>query len=223
MKNQEELARYLFSTGYIKTKKILDIFIKTDRKNFVLKEHKDLAYIDCPLAIGYGQTISAPHMHALVLEELELLENKKYKILEIGTGSGYLTALIKQLCLKSTIFSIEKIEQLCNFALENLKKANIKCDFFKTTNFLAKDESVYILNIDGYYGLENFAPFDRIVVGACYNSFPDFLAKQLDNYGVLITPILSHDGFQHLIKFKNNKPSSYIDLGLVSFVFMNKD
>ncbi|MEM3361918.1 MAG: hypothetical protein QXG16_01200 [Candidatus Anstonellaceae archaeon] len=226
MKTQKELVDYLYSLRYIKSKKIYDAFCKLDRVNFIPKEIQHHAYLDSPLLIQDGQTISAPHMHAIVIEELELNDceckkGKEYKILEIGTGSAYLTALLSTLCPNATIFSLENSKKLIYFGFENLKKLGFRVNLFINTDFVAQERSINLILKSGYFGLEEFAPFDRIVAGACYPTFPEFLIDQLKPNSVAIFPVSLEDNFQHLIKIK--KISNKIvktDLGLVSFVPM---
>jgi protein-L-isoaspartate(D-aspartate) O-methyltransferase len=237
MKSQKELADYLLFNGYIKSQKLYDVFLKIDRKNFLLDEQKNFAYFDTPLSIGYNQTISAPHMYAIMIENLELNENKKLKILEIGTGSGYGAALLKTFCKNSFVFSMEINKPLLQFAAKNLKKSGFdikiidlnltsnkeKKDLFNLSDFENKNQIVLIYG-NGFYGFKKAAPFDRIVVTAAAYEFPKELLEQLNKNGILILPISLEDGLQHLIKIKKlTNRIEQTDLGLVSFVPLVKD
>ncbi|MFN3909945.1 MAG: protein-L-isoaspartate O-methyltransferase [Candidatus Anstonellaceae archaeon] len=223
MQNQQELTYYLHKNGIIKSKKLFEVFFELDRKDFVLDEQKNLAYLDIPLSIGYGQTISAPHMHALMAYHLDLEEKKNLKILEVGTGSGYLTALIKKISTKSTIFSVEPIMELALFAQKNILKSGLKALLIEKKEDKPEEEQINIFVKNGYFGLEEYSLYDRIIVGACYDQFPNFLIKQLKKNGVLISPIYyEEDGLQHLIKIKKTSKITITDLGLVSFVYIQK-
>ena len=119
------LVNKLISDRRIKSKKVEKAFLDTPREFFVPEELKHLAYADAPLEIGNGQTISAPHMVAIMVEALKL--DKERKILEIGAGSGYHAAIVSNILSKEAeIYSIETIDSLVKIAKENLKKAKIK-------------------------------------------------------------------------------------------------
>jgi protein-L-isoaspartate(D-aspartate) O-methyltransferase len=164
----EHLERYGVS------KNIIEAMNKIDRKYFVPENVKDLAYDDIPLPIGFGQTISAPHMVGIMCKELDLKE--KDKVLEIGTGSGYNAAVMSLLVGKSGhIYTIERIKQLYKIATKRFKQ-------FGLTNITC------ILG-DGKEGFEEYAPFDKIVV-TCYSKFvPNKLLEQLDDNGILLIPV----------------------------------
>jgi protein-L-isoaspartate(D-aspartate) O-methyltransferase len=164
----EHLERYGVS------KNIIEAMNKIDRKYFVPENVKDLAYDDIPLPIGFGQTISPPHMVGIMCKELDLKE--KDKVLEIGTGSGYNAAVMSLLVGKSGhIYTIERIKQLYKIATKRFKQ-------FGLTNITC------ILG-DGKEGFEEYAPFDKIVV-TCYSKFvPNKLLEQLDDNGILLIPV----------------------------------
>lgn len=176
----EHLKRYGVS------KNIIEAMNKIDRKYFVPENVKDLAYDDTPLPIGFGQTISAPHMVGIMCKELDLKE--KDKVLEIGTGSGYNAAVMSLLVGKSGhIYTIEYIKQLYEIAKKRFKQ-------FGLTNITS------ILG-DGKEGFEEYAPFDKIVV-TCYSKFvPNKLLEQLDNNGILLIPV-GNEFIQVLKKIK---------------------
>ncbi|VVB61254.1 Protein-L-isoaspartate O-methyltransferase [uncultured archaeon] len=122
---REDMISYLMIEGYLKSADIISVFKKVPRKNFVLPEFKAEAYEDIPLPILYGQTISAPHMYAIMLELAQVKRGEK--VLEIGTGSGYGAALLSKLAGSSTkVYSIEIIPELAEFARKNLAKSIIK-------------------------------------------------------------------------------------------------
>ncbi|AKB46255.1 Protein-L-isoaspartate O-methyltransferase [Methanosarcina sp. Kolksee] len=120
----EAMRRHLVDNleAYLLLKEnIRDAMLRVPRHKFVPEYEQKAAYIDRPLEIGHGQTISAPHMVAMMCELLEL--SKGHKVLEIGSGSGYNAAVMGELVGKSGhVYTVERIESLANFARDNLKK-----------------------------------------------------------------------------------------------------
>lgn len=154
--------------------KVLKAMLRVPRHVFVPEYAKKGAYIDTPLEIGFGQTISAPHMVAIMCDLLELSEG--LKVLEIGTGSGYNAAVMGELVGKSGhVYTVERIEPLVNFARENLKKAGY--------------ENVTVLLDDGSMGYSKCAPYDRIVVTCAAPDIPEPLLEQLKPGGVMVIPV----------------------------------
>jgi len=167
MENQD-LVDHLIRHGYLRTPRIIQAFRSIDRKLFVLQPEE--AYEDYPLPIHGGQTISAPHMVAIMLE---ILEPKKTDVaLEIGSGSGYNTALLGFLTKK--VFSIEFDEELASFAKENLKKANIK--------------NASIILGDGSKGLPG-KKFNKIIFTCAVREIPLPVIGQLKDPGILLAPV----------------------------------
>ena len=153
---------------------------KVPRHLFVPEREKRNAYVDYPLPIGWGQTISAPHMVAIMCDLLDIQDGMK--ILEIGAGSGYHAAVMAVLAGSGHVYAVETIEGLALFARDNLKKAGI-------TN-------VTVLVEDGSLGLPGFAPYDRISVACASPEILDTLTDQLRVGGKLIIPVGRH--FQEL-------------------------
>jgi len=177
VEQRKELVKDLKKHGYIKSKELEKAFLETPRELFVNLESEKEAYIDTPLSIGSNQTISAPHMVAIMCESLDI--KKDQKILEIGSGSGYHSAVVSKLVgNKGFVYSIERISFLADFAKKNLEKANIK--------------NVNVLKGDGSEGLEKNAPYDRIYVTCASPTIPPPLIEQLKNYGKLLIPVGSH-------------------------------
>ena len=143
----------------------------TPRHLFVPSGVKHRAYEDAPLPIGSGQTISQPYVHALYLQTLHLTGNEK--VLEIGTGSGFQTALLARLCRH--VYSVERIRPL----IESARDAITACD---VTN-------VSLLCGDGTFGWPEYAPFDAILVGAGAPDVPQPLLAQLAEGGRLLVPV----------------------------------
>ncbi len=155
----------------IKDKKVLWAFYKVERHRFVPEDISDSAYADFPLAIGEGQTISQPYMAALMTECLALSGSER--VLEIGTGSGYQSAILAQLCKE--VFSLERIGSLAKRTealLKELGYANIKIKIG-----------------DGTLGWLEESPFDRIIITAAASEVPLPLTEQLKDGGKTILPL----------------------------------
>ncbi|NUN96921.1 MAG: protein-L-isoaspartate(D-aspartate) O-methyltransferase [Candidatus Omnitrophica bacterium] len=155
----------------IRDPRVLDAFLKVPREEFVLPEHRDRAYDDCPLPIGEGQTISQPYITALMTQALEI--RPTHKVLEIGTGSGYQTAILA--FLAAEVFSMERLPTLSATAQLRLRKRGI--------------ENVHFRIADGSLGLDPESPFDRIVVTAAAPMIPTPLIEQLGENGILVLPV----------------------------------
>ncbi|MDO8560872.1 MAG: endolytic transglycosylase MltG [bacterium] len=153
----QKLVNGIISMGYLKTPIIIDAFKTVDRADFVLPEYRAMAYEDRALPIGEGQTISQPLTVAFILE---LLQPKKgEKILDVGHGSGWQTALIAKLVgEKGTIIAVERLPALCKLGKQNLEKYN-----------LTQKGIVKTICGDASGGIPNEAPFDKIVAAASLN------------------------------------------------------
>jgi protein-L-isoaspartate(D-aspartate) O-methyltransferase len=155
----------------IKDKKVLDVFLKVPRHEFVSPKFYKESYADFPLPIENGQTISQPYIVALMVQALDIKKNDK--VLEIGTGSGYETAILAELA--SQVFTIERIEDLTERASAVLKGMGYGNIMFRTG--------------DGTMGWKEHAPFDKIVVTAAAEKMPGPLIEQLNSPGKLVIPI----------------------------------
>jgi|SRR3989344_2313578 len=152
--------------------KIINAFLKVPREKFIFKELEKFAYEDIALPLEFGATISQPHTIAFMLNLLEL--KKGYKILEIGSGCGYVLALLYEIT-KEEIYGIEVIRSLAEKSrkvLKNLRYAKIK-----------------VINKNGYFGLKEKAPFDRILISAASDKIPEHLYDQLNNGGIMVVPV----------------------------------
>jgi len=167
----EELVSALVSGGLLKSKRVIGAFRTVPRENFVPDGLKSLAYSDSPLPIPSGQTISAPHMVAVMTERLDVKGGQK--ILEIGTGSGYQAAVLSVLNQKGKIYTVEVVPELFNFARENLKSY----------------KNVLVFSSDGSIGLPEYAPYDRIIVTAGAPNVPKAWPEQLKENGKIIAPV----------------------------------
>lgn len=163
----------------INDEKLFQIMKRTPRHEFVPDIWKEHAYIDNPLPIGEGQTISQPYIVALMTELLALKGNEK--VLEIGTGSGYQAAILSQLA--DTVYSIEIVETLANESKIKLKQLGFN--------------NVIVKCGDGYKGWKEHAPFDCIIVTAAPPEIPQELVKQLKINGKMVIPVGSF--FQELL------------------------
>ena len=190
--DNEAMVNYLTLHGYLKSPEIIEAFLKIDRKDFVPEDYKEEAYEDSPIPLKHGQTTSAPCVIAVTLEMLKPMEGEK--ILEVGTGSGYLTALLSYLVGKNgKVYTIEYFKNLSDFAKRNLKKYNIN-----NVVFLVGDAKNISLP----------EKVDKIVSGACVKSIldiPSSWMSVLKDNGIIVTPCGMDDGNQYLIKIKKEK------------------
>ncbi|MFB3766632.1 MAG: protein-L-isoaspartate O-methyltransferase [Methanotrichaceae archaeon] len=162
--------------------RVINAMAKIPRDIFVPQQLRSSAYDDVPLPIGYGQTISAPHMVAIMCEFLDLKEG--LKVLDIGGGSGYHAAVMAELVgPHGHVYSVERIPELAEQAKKNLQAAGIA--------------NVTVVLGDGSKGLEEYAPYDRINVAATAPRVPELLKKQLKPGGRMVIPVGS--GFQSLL------------------------
>ena len=168
---RKRMVQTQLSERGIKDKPLLWAFAKVPREHFVSKKHKPQAYDDSPLPIGENQTISQPYIAALMTQQLEI--NKKDRVLEIGTGSGYQTAILAELA--GEVCSIERIESLAKEARKNLQALGYHNISFKTG--------------DGTLGWPEQAPYQAIIVTAASPSLPRSLLNQLNEGGRLVIPI----------------------------------
>jgi protein-L-isoaspartate(D-aspartate) O-methyltransferase len=159
---------------------VLEIMGRIPRHLFVEKSLQRQAYADHPLPIGEGQTISQPYIVALMTQILRIKPGEK--VLEVGTGSGYQAAVLAE--LTDQVFSIEIREKLTQAASKILKELGYN--------------QVRLKSGDGYFGWEEFAPFDAILVTCAANHIPPSLIKQLKEGGRLILPLGSTTYFQTL-------------------------
>lgn len=171
---RQRLVSNLLNQRYIKTDAVKQGFLAIPREEFIPPSLKPYAYVDTPLDIGNGQTISAPHMVAIMCEALDI--KKGLKILEVGTGSGYHAAIVSQLVgEKGKVYTIERFESLAHQAKENLHKT--RC------------ANVIVEIGDGSSGLPAYQPYDRIYVTCAAPYVPQPLLEQLNEQGKLLIPV----------------------------------
>ncbi len=173
----------------ISNKQVLEAFINVERHKFVLPNYLDYAYIDSPLPISDGQTISQPFTVAFMTQSLKLTPEDK--VLEIGTGSGYQAAILAELGVE--VYSIEIIENLAKKAKQVLDEKGYKNLHLKTG--------------DGYKGWAKHAPFDGIIVTCAPSEIPQPLLEQLAEDGRMIIPVGNKGAIQKLmlVTKKNGK------------------
>lgn len=208
IEEREEMVRRLSERGYIKTEKVRKAMESVPREEFIPASNRPYAYVDQPLPIGEGQTISAPHMVAMICEILELEEGMK--VLEVGAGFGYNAAVVAQIIgKKGHLYSIERISSLAEVAEDNLKRTGL-------------GDNVTVIVGDGTKGYKEEAPFDRIYGTASAPSVPEPLKEQLKIGGIMLIPVGEQHYFQDLIYIKRKSENEYDrkSLGGVAFVPM---
>jgi protein-L-isoaspartate(D-aspartate) O-methyltransferase len=169
--------------------RVLDAMLRVPRHEFVPEAYRAQAYEDHPLPIGDGQTISQPYIVAVMLEALQLTPDDK--VLEVGTGSGYVTALLAEIAAQ--VFSVERHPSLAESARKVLAAHGY-------TN-------VCIFTGDGALGLPACAPFDAILVSAAAQRVPPALLSQLRDGGRMIIPVGAQDSQQlQFIRMVNGQP-----------------
>ncbi len=164
------LVRVLIDRG-IRDKRLLAAFAQVRRADFVPEEFAGEAYMDEPISIGHGQVTTQPSLIASMVQALRLKGMEK--VLEIGAGFGFQTAILSMLCHE--VFSIERLAELASAAESNLRKAGIR--------------NATVAVGDGSLGLPNHAPFDAVIVSAAAPEVPQPLIDQLKDGGRLVQPI----------------------------------
>ncbi|MBN2428670.1 MAG: protein-L-isoaspartate(D-aspartate) O-methyltransferase [Deltaproteobacteria bacterium] len=172
----QEIEADVKSTRFFLDREILDprvmaAIATVPRHEFVPPRQKTLAYLNRPLPIGHGQTISQPYIVAVMTDLLNL--SPTGKVLEVGTGSGYQAAVLAELAAE--VFTIEIIRPLGEDAGERLARLGYK--------------NVQVRIGDGYYGWKEEAPFDAIVVTAAASHIPPPLIQQLKSGGIMVIPV----------------------------------
>jgi protein-L-isoaspartate(D-aspartate) O-methyltransferase len=188
----EELVKKLRGDGVLHSKNIIEAFLAVDRKGFVPTGLLDDAYADVPLPIGSGQTISQPYTVAFMLELL--LPDKGQKVLDVGFGSGWSTALLAHLVGEAgRVYALEIVPEVFEFGSANLQRRFARGQT-RTERRPARTDYVEIGNIklhnrSGRMGLREHAPFDRILVSAAGTEEPAELKNQLAPGGRIVIPI----------------------------------
>jgi len=179
------LREHLAARG-ISNDQVLAAFASVPREEFVPIRYRDLSYVDMPLEIGEGQTISQPYTVAFMTQLLD--PQPKDIVLEVGTGSGYQAAILAKLVKK--VYTIERLENLAEEAQRVLRKLNFN--------------NVEVVVGDGSKGLPEKVPFDGIIITAAAPEIPRPLLEQLGVGGRLVAPVGS-DFFQEMVKVTKTK------------------
>jgi protein-L-isoaspartate(D-aspartate) O-methyltransferase len=188
-KYEREKMIELFISRGIKDQRVILAMLLVPRHIFIPKNLQHLAYEDKPLPIGFGQTISQPYIIALMTENLELKGEER--VLEVGTGSGYHTAVLS--LLSKEVVTIEFISSLSDSAKEKISLLGLN--------------NVRFVVGDGSCGVEFLAPYDRICVSAASPSVPEPLIDQLKDNGIMLIPIGDEEEqiLSKIIKVGNGK------------------
>lgn len=229
---KKKLLEYYITMNYASSQLSINAFERVARSVFVPEGQRAHAYNDSPLPIGHGQTISAPHMAFMECDALDILPGDK--VLEIGSGSGYHACIAAEMCApsditpenwepltryynddvyedyarkKGKVYTVERLEALVTFARKNIQKAGY-------------EHRVTVVHGDGTMGLEEYAPYDKVLVTAAGPTIPDSLKRQLKIDGRLIIPVGSKNFYQELLlvtRVSENKWTQH-NVGGVVFV-----
>ena len=186
----------------VKNKSVLEAMGRVLRHEFVPDRYKSQSYVDMPLPIGYDQTISQPYIVAYMTELLD--PKKEHKVLEVGTGSGYQAAVLAELV--DHVYTIEIIKELGESAEKRLKRLDYK--------------NVTVKIGDGYFGWEEHAPFDAIIVTAAPDHIPPMLIHQLKPGGKLCIPVGGRFQVQNLTLVQKTESGSIMTRQVMPVVFV---
>ena len=195
---RDALVDSLVERGYVESDAVETAMRSVRRENFVPDDARGRVYRDSPLPIGEGQTISAPHMVAMITERLDLSEGDE--TLEIGTGRGYHAAVVAEIVGAENVYTVERQEKLAREARENLP-----------------DAATVVVG-DGSTGLAEHAPYDSIYLTCAAPNVPDFVDEQLRDGGRAVLPTESgrnqrlvtvekHDGE---LSFEEGEPVRFV-------------
>ncbi|KAL4106486.1 hypothetical protein PRIC1_004537 [Phytophthora ramorum] len=207
--SNDGLVDNLARAGIVQSPRVIRAMKATDRAQYVAANDQDSvspaqAYQDAPQRLGYEQTISAPHMHAYALELAAVaIHNVEHpKVLDVGAGSGYLTACLGHLADEDDgrVFGIERIPQLAQLAKKNIERAD---------GGLVHRGIVSVERADGWTGLPNQAPFHFIHVGAAATEPPKALMEQLAVGGRLVVPVGEQGASQVLLEIQRTDEESF--------------
>uniref|UniRef100_A0A0W0GCJ4 Protein-L-isoaspartate O-methyltransferase n=1 Tax=Moniliophthora roreri TaxID=221103 RepID=A0A0W0GCJ4_MONRR len=174
-----ELIANMANNGIFHSERVAKAMAKVDRANYV--RDKSDAYEDSPQTIGYGATISAPHMHAYAAEHLLPYLKPGAKVLDIGSGSGYLVAVLHHLVEEGKVIGIEHVEELVDWSISNLKRDGLGAAL--------EAQQIEVVAGDGRKGLASDGPYDAIHVGAAAPTIPESLVEQLASPGRMFIPV----------------------------------
>ncbi|MFW9927820.1 MAG: protein-L-isoaspartate(D-aspartate) O-methyltransferase [Candidatus Thorarchaeota archaeon] len=210
LEKKKRLAHHYRVTKYAISEEIAQAFLEVPREEFVLEKYRDQSYEDHPLPIMENQTISAPHMCVLILSYGRFTPQKKQKVLEIGTGSGYQAALFAELLgNNSEVYSIERLEKVAEFAQRNLERTGY-------------GDRVTVICADGTKGYPEgtVGPFDRIIITAAGPRIPPPLLEQLAIDGYLYMPLGEPGMIQDWIEVHKISTDKIVEKSLSSVAFV---
>lgn len=210
-KQRENLVQTLAAEGIIRSPEVERAMRTVPREMFLPENVKAGAYIDSPLLIGFGQTISAPHMVAMMAEALELKVG--HKILEVGSGSGYHAAVLAEIVAprnsegRGHIYTVEIVPELCAFARKNIESQGY-------------GDRVTVILGDGSVGYTEYAPYDRILVTAAAPKVPKALVEELKVGGVLVVPVGGAYFYQELVRVRKESENKVSTQSLCGVAFV---
>ena len=205
-RGREKLMAEIRRAGIVHSEPVLQAIQQVERRHFVRPGDASEAYDNAPLPIGRGQTISQPLVVALMSEALSIGPGDR--VLEIGTGSGYQAAVLAE--LGAEVFSVEIIPQLAAWSASNLSNAGYR--------------SVQLRTADGFFGWDEHAPYDAIIVTAAAIRIPRTLIPQLRIGGRLVVPVGSNAWDQTLwVVERTDEGETSTNLGPVRFVPLTGD
>lgn len=202
---RERMVQEQIQKRGVKDTKVLQALRSVERHRFVPEPYRSQAYMDYPLPIGEGQTISQPYIVAFMTELLGLDDSKK--VLEIGTGSGYQAAVLAEIC--DEVYTIEIVESL------GIRAANLLSRLGYS--------NIHVKIGDGYKGWKEFSPFDAIIVTCAPTRIPDPLKEQLAEGGRMVVPVGGEDGQELVLLVKEKGQLVQRTMLPVRFVPMLKE
>jgi protein-L-isoaspartate(D-aspartate) O-methyltransferase len=209
----EKLIDSLVKQGILYSPKVVNAMLSVPRVKFLPEDIQPYGAVDTPLQIGFGQTVSAPHMVSIMNEALQLEVGQK--VLEVGAGSGWHAATITELVAAKDVprsewghvYTVEIVQVLAETARKNIMNAGY-------------GDRITIINADGSKGYPEKAPYDRIVVTAAAPEVPQPLLDQLKANGVMVIPVGEISLFQTLMRLTKDEAGKIRqeNLGEVAFV-----
>ncbi|XP_071894761.1 protein-L-isoaspartate(D-aspartate) O-methyltransferase isoform X1 [Anas platyrhynchos] len=207
-KTHPELVNNLYKKGIIKSQRVFDVLLATDRGHYI----KYFPYMDSPQSIGYKATISAPHMHAHALELLKDQLVEGAKALDVGSGSGYLTACFARMMGPTgKAVGVEHIRELVNESIRNVQEDDPT---------LLSSGRVKLVVGDGRQGYPEEAPYDAIHVGAAAPTVPKELLNELKPGGRLILPVGPEGANQVLMQYDKTSDGEIIETQLMGVIYV---
>ncbi|XP_070612862.1 protein-L-isoaspartate(D-aspartate) O-methyltransferase-like isoform X1 [Erythrolamprus reginae] len=207
-KTHAELINNLYRNGVIKSQRVHSAMLATDRAHYA----NYFPYMDSPQSIGYQATISAPHMHAHALELLKDQLVEGAKALDVGSGSGYLTACFARMVGPTGMaIGIEHIEELVNESLSNVRQDD--------PNLLSSGRVKFLVG-DGREGYPKEAPYDAIHVGAAAPTVPMELLNELKPGGRLILPVGPENGSQVMMQYDKTMDGQIVEKHLMGVIYV---